>query len=70
MARASGVDWGKLERQFRTDHPDIARALDVFDISFEEYMKALRAQHPVVTTTAVSTGGAVHADMGQRAGRD
>jgi hypothetical protein len=54
--------------QFEAENPAIAEAMRVFDISIEEYQRALRAMYTPQTYTSTSTvritGEVIHGELG------
>lgn len=42
-------------KKFLDEHPELAEALRVFQVSFESYAKAMEALSPVIRYTSTST---------------
>ncbi|HCU35410.1 MAG TPA: hypothetical protein DGT21_08105 [Armatimonadetes bacterium] len=53
----SGVELWKLEEDLYEQHPEIKQALELFELSFAEYVQAVDAETPTQVCWATDTRG-------------
>lgn len=54
------MDAHEQMNKFLEEHPELAEALRIFQVSFESYAKAMEAINPVVRYTSTTTQDSGH----------
>ena len=54
---AGGVELEKLEKDLYEQHPEIEQALELFELSFAEYVQAVEAETPRQVCWSTNTRG-------------